>query len=107
MGGSLFARVIRGDEVIVVSLLDLSGSEQGSWVSGTEVGRCDGADVSVLLAEPESWHVDVAVLGSREWAIRSTSEYVATSCAKVGGVRVSVPLDAGWSVLRLTRKHPS
>lgn len=106
VGGSLFARVIRGDEVIVVSLLDLSGSEQGSWVSGTEVGRCDGADVSVLLAEPESWNVDVAVL-ARENGRFAPHEYVATSVREGGGVRVSVPLDAGWSVLRLTRKHPS
>jgi dextranase len=106
VGGSLFARVFRGDGVIVVSLLDLSGSEKGSWLSGTDVGHCEGADVKVLLAEPESWNVDVAVLG-RENGRFSPQKYVATSMREGGGVRVSVAFDAGWSVLRLTRKRSS
>ncbi len=106
LGGSLFARVIRGDDLVVVSLLDLTGSEEGSWSSGTNEGRCHSSDVDVLLGLPDSWNIDVAVLG-RDQGRFAPHDYVATSMREGVGVRVSVPLDSGWSVLRLTRKVSS
>jgi hypothetical protein len=51
----------------------------------------------------DSWNVDVAVLGSDDGRFVS-KKYVATAMREGGGVRVSVPLGAGWSVLRLTRQ---
>jgi dextranase len=104
-GGALFARVFRDDDVIVVSLLDLSGSDTGSWLSGTGVGHCERANVDVLLAAQDSWDVSVAVLGSDDGRFAS-GERVATTMREGDGVRVSVPLGAGWSVLRLTRMTP-
>jgi dextranase len=103
IGGSLFARVVRDDDLIVVSLLDLTGSEEGSWMSGTGEGHCDNADVDVLLGSPESWSVAVAVLG-RDQGRFDKREYVVASMREGGGIRVTVPVERGWSVLRLTRK---
>jgi hypothetical protein len=102
-GGSLFARVIRGEGLIVVSLLDLSGSESGSWSAGTSEGRCDEASVDVLLTSPDSWCIEVAVLG-RENGRYTPIDAVDVSMREGNGARVSVPVDRGWSVLRLTPK---
>jgi dextranase len=103
--GALFARVFRDADLIVVSLIDLSGSATGSWLSGTGAGHCDRADVDVLLATEDSWNVNVAVLGRDEGRFTS-EECVAMTMREGDGVRVSVPLGAGWSVLRLTRMTP-
>jgi dextranase len=103
LGDSLFARIIRDDDLIVVSLLDLSGSEEGLWTSGTSEGQCDSANVDVLLGSPESWNVDVAVLG-REQGRFEALDYVVASMREGGGIRVTVPIEEGWSVLRLSRK---
>jgi dextranase len=103
LGKSLFARVVRGEDLIVVSLLDLTGSEHGSWQSGTGEGHCESAHVDVLLGAPESWNVDVAVLGRNEGRF-AAQDYAATTLREGGGIRVSVPVDRRWSVLRLTRK---
>jgi dextranase len=103
LGGSLFARVVRGEDLIVVSLLDLTGSEHGSWQSGTSEGHCESAHVDVLLGAPESWNIDVAVLGRDDGRFTS-HEYVEISLREGSGVRVSVPVDHGWSLLRITRK---
>jgi dextranase len=103
-GGALFARVFRNDDLIVVSLLDLSGSEQGSWTSATEKGSCTSADVEVLLAFPDAWCIEVAVLG-RDHGRFQTAAYGKTTMREGDGIRISVPIDQGWSVLRLTRKE--
>jgi dextranase len=105
-GGSLFVRIFRDADLIVVSLLDLSGSSGGSWLSGTDAGHCDGAVVDVLLAPTDSWDIDVAVLG-RDHGRFAPQNCVAASMREGDGIRVSVPLAAGWSVLRLTRKNAS
>jgi dextranase len=103
LGGALFARVIRDDDLIAVSLLDLTGSEEGSWTSGTSEGHVESADVDVLLGSPESWNVDVAVLGRGQGRFEA-HDYVATSMREGGGIRVTVPFEQGWSVIRLSRK---
>jgi dextranase len=105
-GGVLFARVFRGDDLIVVSLLDLSGSESGSWSSGTAEGRCQSADVDVLLASPGSWNIEVASV-SREHGRFAPSQSAAIAMREGVGVRVTVPVARGWSVLRLTCKSSS
>jgi dextranase len=106
VGGAVFARVIRGDDLIVVSLLDLSGSEDGSWSSGTREGRCESVDVEVLLGSSDTWNIDVAVMGRDHGRFASLAT-VATSMREGNGVRAAVPVDSGWSVLRLTRKVSS
>jgi hypothetical protein len=102
-GGSLFARVVRGDDLIVVSLLDLSGSERGSWSSGTSEGSCASASVDVLLGSPQSWDIEVAVLG-RDHGRYAPLNVNEVSMREGEGVRLSVPMERGWSVVRLTRK---
>ncbi len=99
-GDSLFARVLRDESLIVVSLLDLTGNERGDWTLGSNAGRCVGADVDVLCS-PESWCVEAAILG------RDDGRFVPVDVQGVTmregrGIRVSVPLVGGWSVLRLT-----
>ncbi len=103
-GGSLFARVFRDEHLIAVSLLDLSGSEDGSWSSGTGRGRSTSAEVEVLLCSPESWNIDVAVL-AREHGRFVPFAYGTVTMREGQGIRVTVPIDAGWSVLRLTPKR--
>ncbi len=105
-GGSLFVRVFRDEHLIVVSLIDLSGSDDGSWLSATKRGTCTSADVEVLLDSPESWLVEVAVLGRNRGRFE-TADYVAAGMREGVGIRVSVSIDEGWSVLRLTPKTPS
>jgi dextranase len=102
-GGSLFARVFRAETLIVVSLLDLSGSDDGSWSSSTERGHCAGADVDVLISSPAAWNVEVACLG-REHGRFSPALSSEVTMREGRGIRVSVPIDEGWSVLRLTPK---
>ncbi len=63
IGGALFARAVRSRDVVVTGLLDLTGSTDGSWTSPTQPGNCTAADVSALVADPEDWTAEVAVLG--------------------------------------------
>ncbi|MGC2174172.1 MAG: glycoside hydrolase family 66 protein, partial [Acidimicrobiales bacterium] len=105
-GSSLFVRVFRDEHLIAVSLIDLSGSDDGSWLSATKRGTCTSADVEVLLDSPESWLVEIAVLGRNRGRFE-TADYVAAGMREGVGIRVSVSIDEGWSVLRLTPKTPS
>jgi dextranase len=102
-GDSLFARILRNEDLIVVSLLDLSGSEQGSWSSSTKSGRCSSVDIEVLLSSPDSWSVKAAVLG-REQGRFETVLYSEVTMREGSGIRITVPTDGGWSVLRLTKE---
>jgi hypothetical protein len=105
-GGSLFCRVRRGADLVVVGLLDLSGSTQGEWTAGTKEGFCVAADISILVDEPSRWRADAAVLGKS--AGRFEPVRAATTLMREGsGLRVSVPVASGWSVLRLTPKETS
>ncbi len=101
-GGSLFVRVLPSDDSVVISLLDLSGSTDGSWMSATAPGSCTQADISVLVDSPERWRAHAAVLGRGagtfeplETSLGSHREGRSMLC------RVSI-ID-GWSVLRLDR----
>jgi dextranase len=105
-GGTLFCRVRRGADLVVVGALDLSGSAQGAWTDGTKEGLCVAADVSILVDEPSRWQADVAVLGTGDGRFEPVSA-VATSMREGIGLQLSIPLASGWSVLRLTPKESS
>ena len=104
IGGSLYARVLRNDETITVSLLDLSGSEDGSWTSLTKTGECARASVEILIDDPGKWNAHVAVLGRDHGRFTPIATEV-TSMREGRGVTCSVPLVGGWSVLRLVAKE--
>lgn len=106
VGGALFARVFRSDDVVVVSLLDLTGSTDGSWSQGTAPGTCTLADVSVLVELPDQWHAEVALLGRDEGRFAPV-ELGETLLREGKGRTCSVPVNGGWSVLRLTRGSAS
>ncbi len=105
-GGSLFARVVRGDDCVVVSLLDLSGNADGSWAKTTGRGSCVSAEVSVLVDSLDCWRVDVATIG-RDGGRFSPLATSIRSMREGDGLSCVVPLGGGWSVLRLVRKEAS
>jgi dextranase len=103
LGGTLFTRVRHSAGRVVVSLLDLSGSANGSWSEGTEPGTCRVARVEALVNGPENWQAEAAVLG-RDGG-RFTPMRTETGPHREGQALIcEVPLVDGWSVLRLTKK---
>jgi dextranase len=102
-GRTVYARVVRHeDHCIAVSVLDLTGSADGSWRSATAAGCCTEVTVTVLAASPVSWQADAAVLGQHG------GRFVPVRCEPGShreglAIRVRLPLTTGWSVLRLTR----
>jgi dextranase len=101
-GRSVYARVVRHEDCIAVSVLDLTGSPEGSWQSPTAPGICRRVIVTVLLEEPGRWTAATAVLG------QSGDRFVpvpAAACAHREGsaIEIKMPVAAGWSVLRLRR----
>ena len=102
IGGALFARVVRSSECVAVGVVDLSGSPHGLWSEPTARGRCSSVRVRLLLGDPESWSAAAAVLG------RSGDRFAPVPFRVVEhregrAVEVELPVDAGWSVLRMTR----
>jgi dextranase len=101
-GGGVYARVVRHEDCIAVSVLDLTGSPDGSWQSPTGPGTCHSATVSVLLDDTGKWRAEAAVLGK-------DCDRFAPVAAKPGShregtsVQIELPVVVGWSVLRLTR----
>jgi dextranase len=104
VGGSVFARIVRTDRTVVISLLDLSGSADGSWSDGTAPGTCTAAKVSALVPEVETWRADVAVLGRNEGRF-APLELSVEPHREGMAVSAEVPLVAGWSVLRLEKEE--
>jgi dextranase len=102
LGGGLFCRVRRDDQRVVVGLVDLTGSTNGSWSSGTHRGACASAKVSILVDSPEEWIAHVAVLGSNDGHFVDVKTDIGTH-REGRAVTVSVPLESGWSVVRLQR----
>ncbi len=102
LGQAVFARVVRQDGLIAVGVVDLTGSANGQWSQPTAKGRGRSVRVQVLLERPEQWSVAAAVLGA-------SGDRFTSLTAKVVGHRegsaleASLPLVAGWSVLRLVR----
>ena len=102
VGGGVYARVVRHADCIAVSVLDLSGSKDGSWQSPTGPGRCRQVTVSVLLDRPADWHAEAAVLGQ-------DGDRFVPAAGSLGvhregiSIEIELPVVDGWSVLRLTR----
>jgi hypothetical protein len=86
-----------------VSLIDLSGSADGSWASRTEAGSCRAATVTVLVDAPERWRAEVAALGSGYGRFEPIS-YTEVGHREGRAIKLRVPVVAGWSVLRLTAR---
>jgi hypothetical protein len=103
-GGTLFARTLVGEESVVVSLLDLTGSGDGSWCAGTAPGRCTHADVAALVDDPHRWRACAAVLGQGEGRFERIPTRVDPHREGLS-VSCRVALVDGWSVLRLDRVH--
>jgi dextranase len=99
LGGTVFARIRRGDRTVVVSILDLSGATEGSWRHTSEAGICREVTVTVLVDAPEQWRVQCAVLGANEGRFAPLD---ADEVAHREGRALScvVPLVDGWSVVR-------
>jgi dextranase len=104
VAGSLFVRVRRSEEIVVLSLVDLTGSADGSWKSPTGVGRCREAEVSVLVNAPESWSAQVAVLGISGGRFRPRETTIGQH-REGRSIRLRVPLTGGWSVVRLRARR--
>jgi dextranase len=102
VGGGLFCRVRRHEGRVAVGLIDLTGSANGSWSSRTASGSCRSAEVTILVEEPETWRAQMAVLGFEGGRFLDVPTGV--SAHREGrAVTCSVPLESGWTVLRLQR----
>lgn len=104
VGGGLFCRVRREEGRVVVGLVDLTGSADGSWSIGTSRGTCRSADVSILVGSPEEWRAQVAVLG------KDGGHFIDVATKEVAvregrSIAVTVPLATGWSILRIQRSR--
>ena len=104
VGGALFTRVVRDAGTVVVSLIDLSGSREGSWSEGTGAGSCEAATVTALVEHPEHWRASVAVLG-RDGGRFAPVELEVGSHREGRAVTCEVPIVDGWSVLRLESRE--
>jgi hypothetical protein len=99
VGGSLFTRVRRDDHRIAVSVLDLRGSRDGSWSSGTGLGNRDEVDVTVVVERSERWRAEVAVLGI-DGGRFSSVQTESCEMREGRGLRCRIPMAEGWSVVR-------
>jgi dextranase len=101
---SLFVRVRRTDRSVVIGLLDLTGSSDGSWTSGSVPGRCSSVEVSLLLSVPEAWSFECAALGVNGGRFQFVAART-TTMLEGHGVVCSVPVNGAWSVLRIMVKE--
>jgi dextranase len=102
VGRALFSRVARSDSVVAVSLIDLTGSPAGSWESGTDEGTCRGATVAMLVEDPGCWRAEAAILGAADGRFR-TVQLVQQTHREGVAVALTVPIVAGWTVVRFRR----
>jgi len=103
VGGAVFARVVRDAGYIAVSVVDLSGSPNGSWQEATPPGRCRSALVKVLLDDPGGWDAAAAVLGQGRGRFARVASRTIEHREGLA-LEVALPVVSGWSVLRLTRR---
>lgn len=95
------ARVVRHTDCVAVSVLDLTGSQSGSWQERTGPGHCQRVTIMVLLDQPGRWVAEAAVLGrdgDRFGPVPITQRPHREGTA----IEIELPVAAGWSVLRLT-----
>lgn len=102
LGGTVFARVRRRDDTVVVSVIDLSGAVEGSWRHPSGAGSCREVTVTVLVDSPKRWRAQVAVLGTNDG--RFTSLDVHEVAHREGrALSCAIPLVDGWSVVRFDK----
>jgi dextranase len=99
-GGALFARVVRSEDYVAIGLVDLTGSKSGRWSEPTSPGKCRSVRVRALLPAPERWQAAVAVIG-RAGDRFTTLPFTIVGHRQGQAVQVEVPVQSGWSVLRL------
>jgi dextranase len=103
VGGAVFARVVRSDDCIAVGVVDLTGSENGSWSEPTARGKCRSVRARTLLGSPADWEATVATVGLHGDRFRPVPVRVVNHREGLAA-EVEVPVGRGWSVLRLTRR---
>ncbi len=101
VGRSLFSRVVHTGDRVCVGVLDLTGSERGSWSEPTTQGSASEVTVRVLLAHPERWTIDAAVLGRLDGRFQPLAAQVVAH-RQGRALEVRVPLVDGWSVVRIS-----
>jgi dextranase len=102
LGGSLFTRVTRREDLVAVSLIDLTGSAAGRWNEPAGQGSAGPATVDVLVDQPGGWTAEIAVLGSSGGRFQPVS--TAPVVHREGtALRFTVPLGDGWAIARLRR----
>ena len=103
LGGSIFARVVKAEGLVTIGVVDLTGSQNGRWSDPTERGKVTLVTIRVLVDDPPSWRVEAAVLGASEERFRPIlSREVPHRQGRA--LEVELPLEGGWSVLRLKNK---
>jgi hypothetical protein len=105
VGGAVFARVVRSEDCVAVGVLDLTGSAHGSWSQPTAPGRCRSVRVRLLLEGPERWQAGVAT-PDRSGGRFVPAPFTVADHREGRAAEVEVPVEAGWSVLRMTRPSP-
>ncbi len=100
VGGALFARVVHAENRVAVGLVDLSGSASGRWSETTAPGTCRSVRVRVLVPAPERWQAAAAVLGRGRGRF-APLPFTVGEHRQGRAVEVEVPVESGWSVLRL------
>jgi hypothetical protein len=101
LGGAVFARVIHAPGRVTVGVLDLTGSARGRWSDPTEKGVVSSVKVRVLLDHPDNGHAEAAIFGG---ATDRLTPIAATKVPHRQGhaLEIDLPVEDGWSVLRIT-----
>ncbi len=98
--GSLFARVVHGQDLVALSAVDLTGSAGASWSERTAHGSLRSVTVRVLLEQPERWRVEVAALGRNGGRFHDVETRVVAH-RQGRAAEFELSLDGGWAVARL------
>lgn len=101
-GGSLFVRVRRDDDLVAVSVLDLTGSARGRWDEPSGPPMIGSVTLDVLVDNAAGWRADVAAVGEAGGRFRPAPAEM-TDHREGHALRVTVPMGDGWSVARFSR----
>jgi len=101
-GGAVCARMVRHADWLAVSVLDLTGSQSGSWQEPTGPGHCERVTITALVDQPGRWIAEAAVLGQDGDRFGPVPAEQRPHREGIS-IEVVLPVQAGWSVLRLTR----